>query len=117
MENLNDILTESLLDGEKDIITRTEKNIYYKKFQVMNQLAKNSYLDKDMYGRELAIGDVVFVPRASETVHEILLIENIEKSKWSDNLIVRLSNNDTVYSCHCILIPRTKLKEFYEIIK
>lgn len=117
MKHLNDIMNESLLDDEKDIINSTEKNIYYKKFQAMNRLAEIEYLDKDMYGRELAIGDVVFVPRSSMTANEILLIENIKKSKWGDNLILCLSNKDEIYSYQCILIPRTKLKDFYEIIK
>lgn len=111
-------LRESLLDDENDIIARTEKDIYYKKLQSMNQSAKSSYIDKDMYGRELAIGDVVFVPHAGKwSQNEILLIENIKKSKWGDNLIVHLSNKDSVYSYQCILIPKTKLKDFYEIIK
>lgn len=118
MKHLNNIMNESLLDNEKDIITSTEKNIYYKKFQAMNRLAQTSYIDKDMYGRELTIGDVVFVPNAGEwTENEILLIKNIEKSKWGDNLIVHLSNDDNAFSYQCILIPRTKLKDFYEIIK
>jgi hypothetical protein len=118
MENLNDMLAESLLDSGDDIIKRAEKNVYYKRFEAMNRLAEVEHVDKDMYGRELAIGDVVFVPRAGKwTVNEILLIESLETSKWGGNLIAHLSNKDAAYSYQCILIPKTKLKEFYEIIK
>lgn len=115
MENLNDILTESLLDDPESLVKKSDNNVYVKKIrQTIKNVSEIDNKGHDFFDRKLIIGDCVLWCNAGHN-YTIEFISNIQKDR---NDIYWITIGDKkVPSWEVILIPTNKLKDFYEIIK
>ena len=111
MKNINDILNESLLDNENDLIKNTEKNFYYKKLRYVCDKHKYSMGCRDYFGRTLHVGDVVFF---RTTKPHVVLISKL--NNFGELWMIQDKDGNEYEAKHTILIPQEKLKDFLEII-
>lgn len=74
----------------------------------------------DIFGREIKVGDICFAYISME-FHFIQVKEIINDGGWFDLVPTvdykYIDGQGIIHPSCCILIPRTKLKDFYEIIK
>lgn len=113
MKTLNNILAESLLDDQQQLLDRVEKNVYFKKLRDIFDNRKHPTGTKDCMGRDVHVGDFVFVIHSLHP--KVGLVTSIDTT-WS---IAQLEFADgyNVEARHVLVIPTNKLKDFYEIIK
>lgn len=113
MKNLDDILTESLLDDQQQLLDKVEKSVYFKKLRDIFDNRKHPMGIKDLMGRDVHVGDFVFVVHSLHP--KVGLVTSIDTT-WS---MARLEFADgyNVEARHTLVIPTNKLKDFYEIIK
>lgn len=115
MKNLNNILTESLLDDPESLAKKSDNNVYVKKIrQIIKNAGEIDDEGHDFFGRKLIIGDCVLW---CNTDHEYIIeiISNIRRDR-NDIYWITIGNKE-VPSWEVILISSNKLKDFYEIIK
>lgn len=113
MKNLNNMLVESLLDDQQQLLDRAEKSVYFKKLQDIFNNRKYPTGTKDLMGRDIHVGDFVFVIHSSHP--KVGLVSNIDTT-WSMAQL-EFADGYNVEARHTLVIPNNKLKDFYEIIK
>ena len=113
MKNLNNILAESLLDDQQQLLDRAEKSVYFKKLQDIFNNRKHPMGTKDLMGRDVHVGDFVFVVHSLHP--KVGLVANIDTT-WSMAQL-EFADGYSAEARHVLVIPTNKLKDFYEIIK
>lgn len=118
MKNINDILSESLLDDEDKILKDAEKNIYIKKIRNVFHKTNIELTDlsaaKDYFGRDISIGDLMLYMDGTVSFEAYVVKEIIKNG--DGNRFVVIDNGDRKFCCDGILIPKNRLKDFLNII-
>lgn len=109
-------LIESIFD-EKDNLVKIDNDVHMNSIKrVWKKNENNAWnSDKDHFGRELNIGDLVYNMQSNH----IGVITNIYKEDYSTRVSMNnLVNdwNDDDMTCNLILIPKSCTKEFIKII-